>query len=258
MKKRWNILSLGFLTLWGNLQAADQNKINTVKARNTVSVTVPVLVGYTVYTKVGELRRSVADLVDDLNTASDTFGYADNIMQKRNLAQMKNRLNEMEQGLKYKADIADDNDWYQFFNKAQFKTTIHESVRDLGLILNGIALGMKGGSPTTLKMPYRVADEIVYKVQNVRDQVSELVSAVSSSDKWPGFFDDKNLSEYTSKLQQIKSRLDRKAAAADAEWTDWFVGKVYKVTVYNSIGEMGNILTDLSTSLSGRAAKSSH
>jgi hypothetical protein len=57
----------------------------------------------------------------------------------------------------------------------------------------------------------------------------------------------------------MENKLDRKQAAADSEWVAWFGADVYKMTVHDSIAELGNIVTNIGDSLANRpGTKSSH
>jgi hypothetical protein len=256
---------LGVLLLSSHLHAADNApaKKTSIKTDKTTSIPpVPAQVGYDIFKEVKELHENVEELVDALSDASGTYGYADLKAQQSSFRNLKQRLDEIDRRLTTKEDLASNNEFLEYFAKPEFSVTVHDALRELGLILNTIAQGMEGGTKTTVKMPYRVADHVVDQVLEVRESVDQLVSAISTSGRLVTFYnwahDEKKLNQYMTQLKQMEERLERKEAAADAEWTGWFGADVYKVTVHDSIADLGNIVSSLATSLSGRQPKSSH
>jgi uncharacterized protein YoxC len=256
-------VAIGILALSGTVMGADDKKAAAKGEKAASANAIPVYVGSNVVAQVDDLRESVGDLVDALKEANDNYGYADPKAARASLDQMQQRLGAIEEKLDVKEERADDTAWLNFYNNPQYQTTVHESVRDIGSVLTTIAKNMEGGSKTTAKLPYRVADNVVDQVDDVRESVGDLVNAINSSGRRLTWYnwekDQKKLSDYSNQLNQLENRLDRKQAAADSEWVAWFGADVYKVTVHDSIAELGNIVSSIGNSLASRpAAKSSH
>lgn len=261
------VLAIGVLTLSTTAWSANENttaKKSAAKAdKDSNANAIPVYVGSNVVAQGEDLRENVGDLVDALKDANDNYGYADAKAARASLDQMQQRLNAIQEKLDRKEERADDSAWYTFYNNPQYQTTVHESVRDIGSVLTTIAKNMEGGSKATTKLPYRVADNVVDQVEDVRESVGDLISAINSSGRRLTWYnweqDQKKLADYNRRLAEMENKLDRKQAAADSDWVAWFGADVFKVTVHDSIAELGNIVSSIGDSLASRpTTKSSH
>lgn len=235
-------------------QAADK--------RANTNLKIPTYVSYDVVARADDLKESIGDLIGSLNDAGATFGYGDWKKEQSSLSALKVKLDNVGNTLALKKERTDNDTWSAFVYSPTYAATINGSLKNMGEVLSQIASGMQGGAKTIAKTPIRVADDVVNQVDDVRADVVDLVDSIESGGRGFTYFDwdrnEKVLADFHQRLNMLEERLDRKEALADEEWTAWFGADVYKVTVHESVAELGVIVQGLATAMSGAGSNAAH
>lgn len=118
--------------------------------------------------------------------------------------------------------------------------------------------GMQTGTQTPgvqSNQSIRVGHDVVEAVDDLRESVSDLVSAVRDAGEGIGLTD---WAQQQSRLDQMQQQLDlmeqtlkQKADNTDEGWRTWLTGEDYKVTVTDQVNMLANHLNDLATLLGG-------
>lgn len=232
-------------------QAADQR----LETKMPTTMKVPTYVSYDVVARTDDLRESIGDLIGSLNVAGATFGYGDWQKEQSSLSTLKAKLDKVGITLELKKERTDNDTWSAFVYSPTYATTINSSLKNMGGVLNQIASGMKGGAKSTAKTPIRVADDVVDQVDDVRADVIDIVDSIESGGRGFTYFDwnryGKDLAGFRQRLNKLEEKLGHKEGSADEEWTAWFGADVFKVTVHDSVAELGSIVEELATAMSG-------
>lgn len=254
--KSWNLSTLWVLALLAaQAQAADKR----VDPGPTPNLKIPTYVSYDVVARADDLRESVVDLISSLNDAGPTFGFRDWKKEQSSLSSLKSKLADVAQRLELKKERTDNDTWSAFVVSPTFSTTINNSLKNMGDVLNQIAGGMKEGGKRAAKMPIRVAANVVDQVDSVRRDVVDLIDSIEAGGRGFTYFDwsrnEKSLADFRQRLNGLKEKLEHKTDLADNEWTAWFGGDIYKVTVHDSVAELGSIVDELATAMAGSSSK---
>lgn len=239
-------------------QAADKG----AETKSATTMKIPTYVSYHVIVRADDLRKSIGDLIGSLNDAGATFGYGDWKKEQSTLSALKTKLNKVGNTLELKKERTDNDTWSAFVYSPTYTTTVYGSLKNMGQILSQIASGMKGAEKTTAKTPIRVADDVVRQVNDVRADVTNLVDSIESGGRGFTHFDwsrnGKDLAGFRQRLHRVEVKLDHKENSADGQWVAWFGADVYKVTVHDSVAELGSIIEELAMAMSGTSSNAAH
>lgn len=117
-------------TIGGQLDAMASMLKDTSQKSN-----MQIIAGHNLVDQVDDVRETTGDLLNAIGSAGSQWGWFDD--NERFEKSMK-VLDEMEETLDKKAEMTDDQ-WGLFVNSPEYRVTVHQQIRTLADMINGIA-----------------------------------------------------------------------------------------------------------------------
>ena len=209
-----------------------------------------VIAGHNVVDAVDDLRETTADLAGAIKEASSNFAFNDWSATEVRLNNIERDLNTMEQTLDAKAE-ATDSSWLNWIEDQDYSVTVKKQVETLAQHLNTLKV-MLGDAKSRNQPQIIVSHNVVDQVNDVRETVGDLLSAVADAAPEHGWLEDnERFAGELAKLNEMEQSLDRKAEMSDEQWELFADSPDYRVSVHRDIDTLEGIVRNLAGKLSG-------
>lgn len=203
-----------------------------------------VVVGHNVVDALDDVRETTADLIGALMDADEGLGFGGWGEKARQLDQMEERLEAMEETLDEKAD-ATDAGWLSWMQDDDYGVTVTRQVDAIAGYLDQIA-GMLGEARLQGGAQVTVGNDVIDQLDDLRETTGDLLDAVADAGPDYGWTnDDTRFEQARQQLQQMEVALDRQAEMTDEQWRTFLASPDYPVTIHGHLATLADIMQNL-------------